>query len=262
VCYVRLLRLTCQLTGTRSFGIYNLDVRRVVPLGNLLVEQLRTLTVAAKKEGDSLRDAKLLQFVQPFLAEATVRRSPCISFFSFFSFLLCCDNFHSPRRMLQWRAADYNLQVLELLAARISSPFKQVREELSHVLVTVLRNLWRNPAVEFTAPDACNRFFASVLSRVYTMKKHADHAEPMEELAGEVGDAMDEGQLPSTSPAEDTSHAREALLLALSYAVRKASSPAIAPYIHYFLRILFASLADEDRVHYSQHWGGRTAVLG
>jgi hypothetical protein len=53
-----------------------LDVRRVVPLGDLLVRQLQTLTVDTKKEGDSLRDAKVLQFVQPFLAETTVRHHP------------------------------------------------------------------------------------------------------------------------------------------------------------------------------------------
>jgi hypothetical protein len=58
----------------RRFGVYNLDVRRVVPLGDLLVRQLQTLTADTKKEGDSLRDAKVLQFVQPFLAETTVRR--------------------------------------------------------------------------------------------------------------------------------------------------------------------------------------------
>lgn len=61
--------------GLARFAIYNLDVRRIVPLGNLLVQQLRDISTEAKKEGDSLHDAKILQFVQPFLAETSVRDS-------------------------------------------------------------------------------------------------------------------------------------------------------------------------------------------
>lgn len=203
------------------FGVYNLDVRRVVPLGDLLVRQLQTLTADTKKEGDSLRDAKVLQFVQPFLAETT------------------------------WRAADYNRQVLGLLASRISSPFKQVRSELSYLLVLVFRNLWHNPAVAGAArggsDDAISAFFAAIPARVYKMKTTADVDADVSPPKRDDGDAMDEeGQVRST-PAEDTSHAREALLLTLWHATKTSASGAIAPYVHHFLRLLFASLGDEDR---------------
>ncbi len=138
-----------------------------------------------------------------------------------------------------------------LLASRISSPFKQVRSELSYLLVLVFRNLWHNPAVAGAArggsDDAIAAFFAAVPARVYKMKKTADVDADVSPLKRDDGDAMDEeGQVRST-PAEDTSHAREALLLTLWHATKSSASGAIAPYVHHFLRLLFASLGDEDR---------------
>jgi hypothetical protein len=132
------------------------------------------------------------------------------------------------------------------LASRISSPFKQVRSELSHLLVIIFRNLWRNPAVEMPASnDALNSFFAAVPAQVYKMKTTADVDTAAQQKAAE--DAMDEEGRVRSTLTEDTSHAREALLLTL-WDAAKSSSSVVAPYIHHFLRLLFASLADEDRV--------------
>jgi hypothetical protein len=138
---------------------------------------------------------------------------------------------------------------LGLLASRISSPFKQVRSELSYLLVLVFRNLWHNPAVAGAArgcsDDAISAFFAAIPARVYKMKTTADVDADVSPPKRDDSDAMDE-EVRST-PAEDTSHAREALLLTLWHATKTSASGAIAPYVHHFLRLLFASLGDEDR---------------
>ena len=83
-----------------------------------------------------------------------------------------------------------------LLASRISSPFKQVRSELSYLLVLVFRNLWHNPAVAGAArggsDDAIAAFFAAVPARVYKMKTTADVDADVSPPKRDDGDAMDE----------------------------------------------------------------------
>jgi len=205
-----------------SFGIYNLDVRRLVPLAQLVVRQLRRLA-AEHGGGKSLHDAKLLQFAQPFLAETCVRPNPL---------LLANDGFLlNPFSSAQWRASGFNALVLSLLAPCISSPFKQLREELSRTLVIIFCNLRFGAA---TAADATATVVAEA-ERFFSLPS-LTATDPME-VEAEKG-----------SSAEDTSHARETFLVVLSNAVRRAASAAIIPHAHRLIRLLFASFGDKDRV--------------
>jgi len=170
-----------------------------VPLAQLVVRQLRRLA-AEHGGGKSLHDAKLLQFAQPFLAETC------------------------------WRASGFNALVLSLLAPCISSPFKQLREELSRTLVIIFCNLRFGAA---TAADATATVVAEA-ERFFSLPS-LTATDPME-VEAEKG-----------SSAEDTSHARETFLVVLSNAVRRAASAAIIPHAHRLIRLLFASFGDKDR---------------
>jgi len=179
------------------------------------------------REVDPLQDTKILQFIQPFLAETS------------------------------WRAPNYNVQVLKILVNRVASPFKQVREELANLLALVTRNLWHNPIIGITAAfssseESSSTFFessfASIQGTVFNMKTTSEGSIDSEPPL--MADSMEEEGKPRTGQsesAEDTSHARETLLLTVLHALRNAAVSPVALHTKRFLRVLFASLTDDDR---------------
>lgn len=64
----------------------------------------------------------------------------------------------------------------------------------------------------------------------------------------EEKDTMEEESDATSLTSEDVSHLRETLLLTMAYALRSAAVGATSPHVHHFLKVVFASLVDEDRV--------------